>query len=242
MTVHAGTAGLLGIVQVHSLEVLPPHYPSEFLEDCVEAASFGEKAASVTHTQIISCGKSVAGVDADSHAGFVLHLVNDFGKMFEAEAEVASLPCRILDHSGNSRGLVKRHIYALGYPAQAFRFGNLPQMASRMEIEPVKAQLPATLHLVEEGGAGLAQPLVFGMPEIDQVTVVGKNAVGNETQFFAILLEEGDALLRKGRGDPLALVFRKDGESVRAYGRCIERGVFHPSRRAYMCSEIFHDQ
>ena len=67
----------------------------------------------------------------------------------------------------------------------------------------------------------------IGMSRVDEVTVVRQDEVGGVAVLRATLLEQGDALQRKRRCTPLALVFGKERKSSSA-NRCgVEWGVFY---------------
>ena len=96
---------LHGVVQVHPLQVPESHHAFQLRERLV---------AGLRRPQVVSGGEGVAGVDADPHARFVLHPLDQVGQMFEGEPEVRTLSGRVFDHGRHAAGLVQCDVDRLG--------------------------------------------------------------------------------------------------------------------------------
>jgi len=141
MTVHTAAQYLHGVVQVHAFQVFEPHDAVQLRERLL---------ARLGRTQVVTCGESVAGVDADAYARLVLHAVDQVGQLFEGEAQIGPLSRRILDYGRHAVRLVQRDVDRLGDPVERLFGRDLLQVASGMEVQTVQPQLLATLHLVEK--------------------------------------------------------------------------------------------
>lgn len=92
-------------VEMHPLEVLKPDHLIEF----------GKRgAAALFAAQVVTGGKGMAGIEADTDPAFILHLLDNRRQVFEAMSQVGTLPCRVLDHRGNAVGLLQRNIDRFG--------------------------------------------------------------------------------------------------------------------------------
>ena len=220
-----------GVVQVHSLQVPEPDHTFQLRKGFV---------AGLRRPQVVSGGKGMAGVDADPHARFVFDPLDQVGQMFEGEPEVRTLSGRVFDHGRHAAGLVQCDVDRLGNQVERPFGRNLLQVAAGVEVQPVEPQRFAALHLVEEGCARLLQSLPFGMPEVNQVRVVGQYLRGCIPVRVAGFAEGVDLRCGKRRGHPLALVLREKGEARGPDPVCIGGRVFHTSRSTYVCSDIFH--
>ena len=183
----------------------------------------------------------MAGVDADAHARFVLHAVDQIAEVFEPESKVRPLPGGVLDHGRHPAGLVEGDVDRLGDPVEALLLGDFLQVAAGMEVQTVESQQFAALHFIEKRCARFLQRLFLGMSEVDEVRVVGQYlfrpvAVGVARLAESVYLSGGERL-----GHPLTLVLGEERESRGSY--CVRIGgrVVRTSRGAYVCSEIFHN-
>ena len=59
---------------------------------------------------VITCCKTVAGINANPHTALVLHLVNNLCNLLKSITQIASLPCSILNNGSNPLSLVKGEI------------------------------------------------------------------------------------------------------------------------------------
>ena len=109
-----------------------------------------------------------------------------------------------------------------------------------MKIQAVESQTLATLHLVDERGARLLQPLRFGMAKVYKVAVVRQNLMWCKAIFVASLAEGSHLLVAECGGCPLTLILGKEGESRRPYLESVARGVINTARCADVSSKIFH--
>ena len=203
MTVDAAAQRFHRIVEVHPSQVLQSDY----------LVQFGERGvAGRCCAQVVSCGERVAGVDAESDARFVLHTVDDVTQVLETVAEVRTLSGRVLDDGRHAVGLLQCHVDGGGDAVERCFLADFLQVAARMEIQSVEPQGLATLHLVDERFARFGEPVGFGMPEIDEVGIMGQDAGRCISGRSAGLFERDDLLLGQLLGKPLTLVFREKGE------------------------------
>lgn len=161
--------------------------------------------------------------------------------MTERKTEVRPLPRRILDHGRDTVRAVERTVDRRGDPVERLLGRDLPQVAARMEVEPVESQRLAARHLLLEGAARLFERFVVGVAQIDQVTVVGQNLRRRITALVAGGAEGRDLLRRKRRSAPLPLILGKKGECRRPDGTGVAGCVLDAARSAHMCSEVFHN-
>ena len=182
----------------------------------------------------------MAGINAYANAGFILHAVDNRRQMFEPKAEVAALTCGILNHRGDTFGLVQRDVDGLGNASQAGIFIDLHQMAARMEVQQRQPQLFAALYFIKKRLAGFFQRLFNRVTEVDQVAVVGKDLAWP----IVILLTGGFKIINhvsgERRGAPLALVFGEQGESGRLDFGGANGGIRKAACSADVRSNIFH--
>ena len=149
-------------------------------------------------TDVVACRVGVAGVEAYAYAALVLDAANDLGELIEGKADIAALPCGVLNDSSDALSLVEGDIDTLGNASQTLFFAELIEVTARVEVEHGEPQLLAAVHLIVEGSARLFQPLFLGVTQIDEVAVVGQYVACIVAILCAALLEEGNALLRKG--------------------------------------------
>jgi uncharacterized membrane protein YgcG len=76
--------------------------------------------------------------------------------------------------------------------------------------------------------------------QIYQIAVVGKDLADAVAQPLALGPENGDSPGRERRGMPLALIFCEQGKGSGPDLAGATGGVLHPTRRADVCSDIFH--
>lgn len=119
---------------------------------------------------------------------------------------------------------------------EAFFDRDLSQVAARVEVQPVEAELFAPPHFVEEGGAGFAQPLFVRMPQVDQVAVVRENLCRLVMIRPAVPAERFDRFGTERRGRPLALVLGEKGESGSPRWVCAFSGAFSTPPDALTCA------
>ena len=124
--------------------------------------------------------------------------------------------------------LLQCQVDGFGDAIQTIRLADFVQMTARMEVEVLESQLLATLHLVDKSGSGFCEPGCFGMPEIDEVAVVGKDLIRCVTCGSAVLFKTADGSFRQRFGLPLTLVFGKKGKGGGADGGGIEGSVSTP--------------
>ena len=109
--------------------------------------------------------------------------------MPELIADIAALPGCILNDRRNALRLTQRNVNGFGNPIQASLNGNLVQMTARMKIQQLQIQLFATLHFIQKSCTAFLQPFFFRMPQVYQITVMGKNVTCIQSIFPAILLK-----------------------------------------------------
>ena len=231
MAIDAAAEDLHGVVQVHALQVAEPY----------DALQLGEgRLAGFGRAQVVARGEGVAGVDADAHARFVLHAVDEVGEGLETGCQGRDGAGGVLVERRHAVRFPECDVDRLGDAVEALLLGDLLQVAPGMEVEPVESELLAAAHLVQKGGARLFEPLLFGVPEVDQVGVVGQDLCRGVAGPVAGAAEGVD--LRRGErcGDPLPLVLGEECEGRGAYRLRIPGGVLHTARGADMCSEIVH--
>lgn len=104
---------------------------------------------------VVSGGKGVAGVEAYSHAAFVVDAVDDAAEMFETPSEVGTLSGGVLDDGGDPLGKAQGVVDFAGYLVEAFFFADAVEVAARVEVQHGESQLLCPLHFVEECGTAL---------------------------------------------------------------------------------------
>ena len=104
--------------------------------------------------------------------------------MFETVTHIAALPRRILDDRRNATGAFKSHINALGNSVETLLHGDFVQMAARMEVKHLQAQLLAAAHFVEERRTRLLQALFVGAAKVNKIAIVGKNVARVKITLF----------------------------------------------------------
>ena len=87
-----------------------------------------------------------------------------------------------------------------------------------MEIEAVKTELLATLHLVEKSLARTLQTLLLGVSEIDQVAIVRQDVAGVDSRGGKLTTKRLDRRCGEGCRTPLALVFGEERKGRCTYG------------------------
>ncbi len=231
VAVHPAAQVRLGIVQVHAAQVAEA-------DDLIELGK--GRFTGLAGAQVVAGGEGVAGIDADAHPGLVLHSFDDGRQVLEAVTDVAALPGGVLDDRGDTLGPFQRPVDGVGHPAQARLLGDLLQVAAGVEVEQLQPQLLAALHLVEKGRPRFLQPRLLGMPQVDEITVVGQHVTGCNAHRLQVFAKGGDAVLGKRPGLPLALVLGEEGEGPRADLPGIEGRVLHAPCCAHVRSHSFH--
>ena len=109
-----------------------------------------------------------------------------------------------------------------------------------MKIQSVETERLATSHLAKEGLARLLQTLTLGVSEIDEVGVVRQNLLCRVSALLTRRLEAVTLLGSESRSEPLTLIFGKEREGGCSYSFSIVRSILYASRRAYVCTKVFH--
>ena len=231
MAVDAAAQRLHRVVEVDAPEVFEP-------DDAVQLVERG--VAGLGCAQVVARGEGVAGVDAGPHARLVAHPFDDAGEVFEAVAQVRTLSGGVLDDGRDPLRSFEGQVDRRSDAVEALLLRDLLQVAARMEVEPVEPQLLAARHLFDEGGARLLQPLAVGMPEVDEVGVVGQDLRRRVAQLVAGAAEGGDLGRGERLADPLALVLGEEGEARGSDRVCIAGRVLQAACRTHVCSEVFH--
>ena len=165
---------------MHTSQVLESNRPVEFGKHGIER---------FRGTQVVTAGKEVAGVEADADSRFVLDTVDDACEMFEPAAEVAALPGGVFDDRGDATCGIEREAHRFRDKPEAFILTDQIQVASRMKIQHDESEHFSTLHLGDEGGAGLVQLFRIGIAEVDEVTVVRKDVLRQDSDLPAVASE-----------------------------------------------------
>ena len=232
MAVDVAAHVLHGVVEVHAPKV----------SEADRAVEVGEGLlARLVGRKVITRGEGVAGVYTYAYARLVLHEVYDARQMGEVISEIGALAGGVLDDGRDAVRLLEGDVYRLGDAAQALLLRDGLQVAARVEVEAVEPQSLAPLHLVQERGARLGEPLVRRVSEVDQIAVVGQYLLRRVSVLGTSLLETFDLRVGEGRGGPLTLVLGEECESRGSDVVCVARGVLHTARGADVCAYVFHD-
>ena len=206
-----------------------------------DALQFGKGGlAGLLGPQVVPGGEGVTGIDAYADAGFVLHAVDQIAQVFESESEIGTLPGGVFDDGRDAARLFERKVDRCGDTVETLLLGDLFQMAPRMEVQAVESEQFAAFHLVDECLPGLFERFGFGMPEVDQIGVVGQDLCRGVFPFVTGTTEGVDLGCREGLGHPLALVLGEECEGGGSDGPGVARGVLQSARCTDMCSEVFH--
>ena len=122
--------------------------------------------------EVVAGSQRVASVDTHTHAALVLDTFYYTCYVFELPSEVGALSGGVLYHSGDAFGLVEGAVYLASNLVETLFLAYLVEVASRVEVHQLQAQLLSALHLVEEGVAAFLEGLFVGRAEIDEVAVV----------------------------------------------------------------------
>ena len=126
-------------------------------------------------------------------------------------------------------GLFQSPVDGFGNACQAVVYADCLQMASGMEVQAVKSQLLASLHLIQKRSPRLLQPFLFRMSQIDKIAVVRQYRAGGITQLFAPFLEQFYAFLAQRGGLPLPLVLCKQSKGLCSYRMSVQWRILHSS-------------
>lgn len=130
-----------GIVEVHAAQPLEADDAVEFSKD-----SFGAGSGA----QVVSAGKGVTGVDADTDAGLVLYFVDDGGKVFEAETQIGALAGGVFDNGSDAAGVIEGDVDGFGDELEAGCFVDLFEVAAGVKVELFELELFTAFHFVVE--------------------------------------------------------------------------------------------
>ena len=154
-------------------------------------------------------------------------------------SQIASLSGRVLDDGFYSGGLVKDVVDGVGYEIQTFVRRNQLEMASWVEVEHGQPQLFATAHLVKKSISRHVELLLVGSSEIDEIAVVGEDAVGCVSKLLTVGLEPLGFRLRDGRRFPTRRIACKQGKRLRSYGVGVDGCAADTFRGRYVGSINF---
>ena len=109
-----------------------------------------------------------------------------------------------------------------------------------MEVESIKTQQLATVHLLEERLTRFVEALLVGVTEIDKVAIVWQNLRCGISRLGHKATERVDLRATEWGSKPLTLILGKESEGRSPNLTGIFDCILHAARSAYMCSYIFH--
>ena len=177
MAVHPGAQVLFGIIQVHGLQVAQPHDIIKGLHGRFET---------LWGSDVVAGAKGMTGIQADTDPVRIFYIGNDGRQVFEDKAHIAPLARGVLDNGAHATGFGKGHVDGFGNPGQAFFLIDFAQVAARMKVEVFKAQLFTPLHFINKGSPGFGQALGLGVPQINQVAVMGQDMIRRISRCRAV--------------------------------------------------------
>ena len=174
----------------------------------------------------------MAGVDAHSHSGLLLNPRYNPGYVLKLVAHIGALACGGFNHCHHSPGgrVSQRLVHRGGNQVQAFLFGNLLKVATRVEVHIFKPKLAGPGQLLGKGGQRPAPFLRICIAQVDQVAVVGEYVIGREAALSHRRLELVNLLHSQWLCTPLLLVLCEHGKCVGTDCFCIKRGIEKPAR------------
>src|SRR5699024_6269915 len=113
-------------------------------------------------------------------------------------------------------------------------------MAARVQLEPRKPPLFATLHVIYKGIARFFQSFSDRMSELNQIALVGKNLRRSVVIFFTGRLAFIDGLRRERCGTPLTLVFGEQGKRGCVDFGGANCGICQTASSTNVRSNVFH--
>ncbi len=231
MAIDLRAYGFHGVVEVHAAKIFEPNNLIKLMPESLVALG---------RSYIITSGKGMARVYADTDTALIFHSLNDIAEMAESKAHIGALPRGVLYHGRDAMRRVESAVDALGNEVEACFGGNLLEVAAGMKIETVETEDLAATQFVDEGIERLLPFVGVGVAEVDEITIVWEDLCRGVATLLAIFLERLHFGGVEVPGSPLALVLGEEGESRGPYGSRIEWNILHTATCGYVRTDIFH--
>ena len=163
--VSAAGEGGFGVVEMQGTEVGEADYRVELGEGGLEGGG-GAK--------VVAGGESVASVETDADARFVLDLRDDVADVLKGQAYDVAACGHVLEDGDHGAGFLVRTIQTFCYARDGF-CTRMWSRVSGVEVVELYSKRITTFEVVEEGGIGLFGLIELCLGKIDEIGAVREN-------------------------------------------------------------------